>query len=150
MVDFVKSDTGDFYGKITNKTKNLIVGSGDEIGEYLKSFIGKYIGIKPGDVNNETIISFPSKYNNIEGVDKKMEKETGFVEGLRIDLQKSRVFNGKIYATIQVQFGTGMIPPKGGAYCGALVQTEQEFTAENINEALRKSLNDLSYFYLNP
>ena len=113
-VEITDNKTGTFTPGGAHKVTQELV-----LEEYLPTMIGKYIGKKPKDVNSKTTFKIPSKYNNIEGdIPKGVDKEKGWVRGLRLDLQKAQVHNGHSYATFQVQWGSGMDNKKGGAYAG--------------------------------
>ena len=144
MATFTNNNSGKFTGPCTAKTRDLV------IGEYLQAWMGKYLGIKPAKVQDGTEFTIPAKYNNIEGVIKSMEGEPGFVKGLRIDLQKAQVVSGTTYGTFQVQWGTGMDGKNGGAYFGALVKVDTQFTVGNLREAFLDSLGSQTYWRIDP
>jgi hypothetical protein len=116
------------------------------MGLYLQHKIAQVKGMKPDEVLLGTPISIPRRYANSEGVIKEMEREKGFVKGLRIDLQKAQVIGGRTYATFQIQWGTGQDGKRGGAYAGALMEVDKVFSAGDLRTALTNSFQSLTYW----
>ena len=149
MATLTNNNSGDFTGRMSAKTYNLVVGK-KTLGDYLQAKIGNMEGIKPDNVDGDTHIRIDSPYANSEGVIKSMEKKTGFVKGLRIDLQKEQKHNNVKYATFQVQWGKGSDGKTGGAYAGALMRVNTTFNVSNLREALARSDGDQKYWRIDP
>ncbi|WP_332878470.1 hypothetical protein [Massilia sp. S19_KUP03_FR1] len=138
-VVYTDNESGKFTD-CSNNTRNYILRT------YLPVKLGKYMGISEKAVTPGSGVRFAEKYNNDEGVIKPYD----IVKGLRIDLQKAQEIDGKTYACLQVQWGTGQDGKKGGAYAGALILTEQAFSIVQIETALEKSFGSKSYWRLDP
>lgn len=148
MPTFTDNKSGKFT-KWTAATLDLVVGK-KTLGAYLAAMLAKRLGIKPDAVTGTTAVTIPLGYANAEGVLPSMTDQPGFVKGLRIDLQKAQVVGGINYATVQVQWGTGMDGKQGGAYAGALVRTDMAFTAADLRQALTYSADSQSYWRIDP
>ncbi len=149
MATLTNNHTGAFTGKMSNKTYNLVVGK-NSLGDYLQAKIANMEGLKLDNVDGDTPIRIDSPYANSEGVIKSMEKETGFVKGLRIDLQKEQTHNNVKYATFQVQWGRGSDGKNGGAYAGALMRVDTTFDVSDLREALGRSDGSQTYWRIDP
>lgn len=121
------------------------------VGDYLDARMKKFLG---HDVDDTSVINIPEKYNNDEGTTKGFEKAKGWVEGLRIDLQKAQVHNHHTYACWQVQWGKGgagdPTSKSGGAFCGALMRVATNFTLKDLRDALKNSWNTRTYWFIDP
>jgi hypothetical protein len=148
MATITDNRTGTFTANCPAKTKTLLVGD-NALGLYLQAKMGQVLGKKPDEVLLGTPLKIPGSYANSEGVIPAMEGESGFVKGLRIDLQKAQVINGVKYATFQIQWGTGM-GSTGGAYAGALLRTDTLFSVGDLRDALIKSFGTQSYWRIDP
>jgi hypothetical protein len=106
------------------------------------------MGVPRRNVNDNTIVRVDAPYANSEGVtgNKDILGQKGFVDGLRIDLQKAQTHGGNDYATWQVQWGRGNNGKTGGAYAGALMQVDTDFTVAEFRQALSNSFDTLSYW----
>jgi hypothetical protein len=149
MATFTNAQSGKFTGPCAGDTRDLVIGD-NRLGPYLQAKMSSMLGKKPDEVMLGTPLTIPTKYNNSEGVITSMTQETGFVKGLRIDLQKAQVVGANTYATFQVQWGTGMDGKKGGAYCGALMRVNTQFSVGDLREALRRSLESQTYWRIDP
>lgn len=149
MANFTNNQSGNFTGGCAKDTKNLLVGL-DTLGLYLQAKMANIIGKKSDEVLLGTPFKIPANYNNDEGVIDAMKNETGFVTGLRIDLQKPQTVGTNTYATFQIQWGTGMDGRRGGAYAGALVRVDTLFSVGDLRDALTQSLSTQTYWRIDP
>jgi hypothetical protein len=146
---FTDNKSGTFTGKMSADTFDLVIGK-TLLGGYLQAKMGARLGKPADEVLLGTPLMIQSNYANDEGVINAMKNEKGFLKGLRIDLQKAQKHNGFKYATIQVQWGTGMDGKKGGAYAGALIRVDTEINVGNLREALTKSNESQTYWRIDP
>ena len=149
MATLTDNGTGVFTGPMPTNTFDLVIGDG-QMGEYLQEKIGSLIGKSPDEILLGTPMTISSTYHNSEGVINRMKGKTGFVKGLRIDLQKAQTHNDIKYATFQVQWGTGMNGRDGGAYAGALMRVDTRFGVGDLREALRRSNKTQTYWRIDP
>ncbi|WP_293333424.1 hypothetical protein [Microcoleus sp. CAWBG58] len=115
------------------------------LNEYLPIKVATYMGVPLKNVNDNTIVRVNQPYNNSEG---ELNNPCN-VKGLRIDLQRPQTINNRIYATWQVQYGTGQ-GSNGGAYAGALMLTNTNFILAQFRQALEGSFNINSYCRMDP
>jgi hypothetical protein len=149
MATITNNNSGKFTGPCSKETLDLVIGD-KRLGPYLQAKMGSMLGKKTDEVLLGTPFKIPAKYNNSEGVISSMTSEDGFVKGLRIDLQKAQEVGTNSYATFQVQWGTGMDGKNGGAYCGALIRVDTEFSVGDLRQALSESLGSQTYWRIDP
>lgn len=146
---FTNNNSGTFTGKMSADTFDLVIGK-TILGDYLQAKMGARLGKPADEVLLGTPMMIQSNYANDEGVINAMKNEKGFVKGLRIDLQKAQTHFGFKYATIQVQWGTGMDGKKGGAYAGALIRVDTTINVGSLREALTLSNESQTYWRIDP
>jgi len=141
MATITNAGTGSFTPDCSKRTKNLV------LDDYLDAKIANYMGESSQNISDSTTVRVNSPYANSEGVINSMTGKNGFVQGLRIDLQKEQ--NG--YATFQVQWGRGN-GKNGGAFAGVLMLVNTNFTLGDLREALKASFNfsPVKYARLDP
>jgi hypothetical protein len=139
MAQFSNNNTGNFT-TCSNSTKDFV------LNQYLAAKIARLRGMPIDEILGGTPVRIDSPYANDEGVIHGFEYE----KGLRVDLQKPQNHGNLVYATWQVQWGTGMKNNKGGAYAGVLMRTDTDFNFFNFKDAMKLSFQWGKYCRLDP
>ncbi len=105
MAQFSNNNTGNFTA-CKSSIKDFV------LNQYLAAKIARLKGMPIDEILGGTLVRIDSPYANDEGVIHTFDWEPG----LRVDLQKSQNHGNLVYATWQVQWGTGM-KKKGRGLC---------------------------------
>jgi hypothetical protein len=126
---------------------------------YLGRKVCNYIGLPPAELSPSTPVRIPDHYQAEEGKIKglwEMFEKDGIID-LRVDIQPPRAagftdhFGDRQYCHWQVQFGPSKVCKRSsrakpncdraGAFAGVLVQTNRDFTFQQLQDAMRESFS---------
>jgi hypothetical protein len=157
---FEVTDIGDF-SKASFDLREHVVGT------YLRQKIANYLGMKPTEIKESTLVHIPREYSpeegKLKGMHENFQKEG--VLDLRIDLQPKRKegseddhYGSIDFANLAVQFGandkcensskgTGKLSGKG-AFAGIFVKTGTDHAFSDLSEAMQMSFETGKYIRL--